>query len=117
MADYGVAITWGDPKPGREKKALDLWGDAVTMTDKAAADGRIDSWDAVIVEPSATPPAGVMRIHGTQDQIEQFIRSEDFEDVLDRSTLLLFNVGIRRFVQGNALMEGFSRYTTLVESL
>jgi len=117
MADYGVAVTWGDPRPGREQKALQLWADSIGLNEKAVADGRIESWDAVIFEPSATPPAGVLRFHGTGDQIERFIRSEDFEDVLERATLLLSNVGVRRFVTGNALAEQFGRYAKLVESL
>ena len=117
MADYGIAVTWGDPKPGREKKSLELWADSVAVNEKAVANGRIESWDAVIFEPSASPPAGVIRLHGSQQQIEEFVRSEDFEDIIDRATLLLFNVGIRRFLQANALAEGFARYTRLIEAL
>jgi hypothetical protein len=117
MADYGVAITWGDVKPGREKKALELWAEGVTMNENAVAAGRIESWDGIILEPSPAPPAGVIRLHGDQDQIEQFIRSDEFQDVIDRASLLLFNVGIRRFVKGNALAEGFARAMKLVESL
>jgi hypothetical protein len=117
MADYGVAVTWGDPKPGRERKALELWADTVAMNEKAVANGRIESWDAVLFEPAASPPAGVIRLHGTQEQIEQFIRSEDFDDIISRATLLLFNVGLRRFLEGNALLEGFARYTKLIDAL
>src|SRR5579864_3952838 len=89
MADYGVAVTWGDPKPGREKKALELWADSVAVNEKAVANGRIESWDAVIFEPTASPPAGAIRLHGSQDQIDQFVRSEDFQDIINRATLLL----------------------------
>jgi hypothetical protein len=117
MGDYGVAVTWGDVKPGREKKALDLWADAVTMNEKAVADGRIESWDAIIFEPSGAPPDGVTRLYGTDEQIERFIRSEEFQDMINRAVLLLANVGVRRFLRGNALAEGFARFTKLVESL
>jgi hypothetical protein len=91
MADYDVAITWGDVKPGREKKALELWADAVVLIDKAVADGRISSWDAIVLEPTGSPPAGVTRLHGGQDQVEQFIQSDDFQDMLVRDNLLLNN--------------------------
>ena len=117
MADYGVAVTWGDPKPGREKKALESFADSITINEKAVADGRIASWDAVVFELSATPPAGAIRFYGTQEQIEEFIRSEDFQDAIGRASLLLSNVSIRRFLTGAALTEGFSRFTTLVDSL
>jgi hypothetical protein len=117
MADYGIAITWGDPKPGREKKALELFADSVTTNDKAVSNGKIDSWDVVVFELSAAPPAGVIRMYGTQEQIEEFIGSEDFQGPVERAALLLNNVGVRRFQTGGALAEGLSRYTKLVESL
>lgn len=59
MADHGVAVTWGDSKPGREKKAIDVFAEATTNNDKAVANGKIESWDVVFFEPSGTPPAGV----------------------------------------------------------
>ncbi len=60
MADNGAAIMWGDPKTGREKKALDLFGSVIALNDKAVAEGRLASWDVVLFEPSAVPPDGVM---------------------------------------------------------
>ena len=117
MADYGVAVTWGDAKPGREKKALESWADTISTNDKAVANGRIASWDAIVFEASATPPAGAIRLYGTQEQIEEYIRSDDFQDSIEQATLLLHNVGIRRFMTGAALADGFSRYTRAVDSL
>jgi hypothetical protein len=117
MADYGVVVTWGDAKPGREKKALEVFAEATANNDKAVANGKIASWDVIILEPSAMPPAGVIRIRGTQDQVEEFIRSDDFLDPFQRAALLLNNVGMRRFVTGAALMEGLGRYTQLIDSL
>jgi hypothetical protein len=117
MADHGVAVSWGDAKPGREKKALELWADAVVLNDKAVADSRISSWDAIVLDPSPTPPAGVTRIYGAQDQIEQFIRSDDFQGIVERATLLLNNVGLRRFMSGEALAQAFTRYASLIDSL
>jgi hypothetical protein len=117
MADYGVAVSWGEIKPGREQKALALWAESVTMNENAVAAGRIESWDAILFEPSPAPPVGVIRLHGAQDQIEDFIRSDEFQDIVNRASLLMFNVGIRRFLEGNALAEGFARFTKLVDSL
>ena len=117
MADYGVVVTWGDAKPGREKKALEVFADATANNDKAVANGKIASWDVIVLEQSATPPAGVIRIQGTQEQIDEFIRSDDFLDPFQRAALLVNNVDIRRFVTGAALMEGLGRYSQLIDSL
>ena len=63
------------------------------------------------------PPAGAIRMYGTQEQIEAFISSEDFEGPVERAVLLLQNVGIRRFSTGDGLADTVTRYATLVESL
>jgi hypothetical protein len=117
MADYGSAVTFGAAKAGREQKALELWADTVTLNDKAVANGRIDRWDAVIFEPSPTGPAGAVRVYGTEQQVEEFIRSEDFQDQLVRAQLLCHDIGIRRFMTGEALVQGFVRYAQLVNTL
>jgi hypothetical protein len=117
MADYGVAVTFGDSKPGREKKALDVLAEATTNNDKAVAEGRLDSWDVVIFEASGTPPAGVIRLYGSHEQIEDFVQSEEFLVPFQKASLLVNNVGMRRFVTGAALLEGMSRYTQILDSL
>jgi hypothetical protein len=114
MADYGVVVTWGDPKAGREMKSLDLWTEVVTQNDKDVAEGLIDSWDAVVFEPSGTPPAGVMRCYGTREQIDTYVQSETFQTNLIRASLLLHNVGMRRFRTGNALAEEFALFGRVV---
>jgi hypothetical protein len=117
MADYGVAVTFGDSKPGREKKALEELAEATTNTDKAVAEGRLESWDVVILEASGTPPAGVIRLYGSRQQIEEFVQSDEFLDPFQKASLLVNNVGMRRFVTGAAILEGMSRYTQILDSL
>jgi hypothetical protein len=117
MADYGVAITFGDTKPGREKQSLDVWADSLALNDKAVADGRIERWDAILFEPSGTPPAGAIRLYGTQEQIDTFVRSDEFQDTIVRAGLVVNAIGYRRFMTGDALVAGFARFTEAVESL
>jgi len=117
MADHGVAVIWGDPKPGREKKALDSFTEASANNDKAVADGRIESWDVVFFEPTGTPPSGAIRIHGTREQVDDYVQSDDFLVPFQRASLLVNNVGMRRFFTGEALLEGMGRYTQILDSL
>lgn len=117
MADYGVAVIWGEPKGGREKKGLDLFADVTAQYDKAVADGRLERWDVVIFEPSGTPPNGAMRLFGSQQQIEDYIRSEEFQQRSQQAGLLLHAFGLKRFVTGAALTDALGSYTSLVDSL
>jgi hypothetical protein len=117
MADYGIALTWGEPKPGREKQSLEVWADGAALNDKAVADGRLDSWDAVIFEPSGAPPAGAIRLYGTREQIEAFVHSGEFESVIRRAQLTVSAFAFRRFVAGEALMQAFGEYSATVNAL
>ena len=117
MADYGVAVTWGEAKPGRERQALEVWADAITLNDKAVADGRIERWDAVVFEPGGGPPVGAIRFYGTAEQIDVFVRADDFMDIIMRAQLMVSSVGYRRFTTGDALADGFARLSAAVESL
>jgi hypothetical protein len=117
MGDYGVAVTWGDAKAGRDQKALELWADAVTQNEKAVADSRVERWDAVVFEATGAPPAGAVRFYGTQQQIEEWIQSDDFQDTMLRGGLLLNNFGYRRFLTGDALADGFARFAQAIGAL
>ena len=117
MADHGVSITWGEPKAGREKKALDLFAEVSASYDKSVANGKIESWDVVIFESTGTPPAGAIRIHGTREQVEEYVQSEEFLIPFQRASLVLNNVGMRRFFTGAALLEGMGQFAQVVDSL
>jgi hypothetical protein len=117
MGDYGVAVTFGDPKAGRDQKALELWADAVTQNDKAVTDSRIERWDAIVFEPSGSPPAGVIRFYGTREQIEAWIQADDFQETMMRGGLLLNAFGYRRFMTGDALAQGFARFAQAISTL
>jgi hypothetical protein len=117
MGDYGVAVTWGDAKAGRDQKALELWADAVTQNDKAVADSRIERWDAIVFEPSGSPPAGVVRFYGTREQIEAWIQADDFQETMMRGGLLLNAFGYRRFMTGDALAQGLARFAQAISTL
>ena len=117
MGDYGVSVTWGDPKPGREAKALELFMESVALNDKAEADGRIERWDTIFFEPTGSPPGGASRFYGTQEQIEAFIAAEDTQNIIQRAGLLLENFGFRRFVTGDALAEIVGAYGQMVSTL
>ena len=117
MADYGVAVTWGDVKPGREKQSLAVWADGVALNDKAVANGRLERWDAVLFEPTGAPPSGAIRLYGSQAQIDEFIHSEDFQSVILRAGLTINAVALRRFTTGEALTQSFARFATAVDTL
>jgi len=117
MADYGLAVTWGEAKAGREKKAIELFGEAVAFNEKLVANGGMERWDVVGFEPIGSAPAGVMRYYGTAAQTEALVTSEEFSRLIGRGQLTLDSFGFRRFVTGQALMEEVGRYSSAIDAL
>ncbi len=117
MGDYGVCLTWGDPKLGREAKAIELFMEAAGFSDKAVADGRIERWDSVFFEPNGSPPNGATRCYGTREQIEAFIAADDTQNITRRAGMVLQYFGYRRFVTGDALIEVVGAYGQLLSAL
>jgi hypothetical protein len=117
VADYGVAVTWSEPRPGREKASLDLWGEAISFNEKLVADGQVERWDGVAFEPSGTGPGGAVRYYGTAEQIQALVTSAEFSSLIVRGQLFLSTFGFRRFVTGQAMAEEFGRFTTIIDSL
>ena len=48
----------------------------------------------MLFEPVGSPPAGVIRLFGTQTQIDDFIRSEDFRSSIQKAGGALHAVGL-----------------------
>jgi hypothetical protein len=117
MGDYGVAITWGEAKAGRERQSLDLWADAVAFNEKVVANGQAERWDVVFFEPSGAGPSGAVRYYGTAEQMDALTRSEEFTRLLMRGQLLLHAFGVRRFMTGQALVDGMGQYSSMLDAL
>src|SRR5579863_367258 len=117
MADYGLAVTWGELKPGREKKTLELWGDAVAFSDKLVANGGMERWDAVVFEPSGAYPQGVVRYFGTTEQVDALTLTQEVQTIVARGQHYLVGFGFRRFVSGDALFAEIGRFAEIIDTL
>lgn len=115
--DYGISVTWGAPRPGREKMGLEIWADAIDHAEKLQANGRIAEYDAVIFAPTAGLPAGVFTLWGTREQIDEVAYDKERQTLLMRTAFANEGVSEVRSMRGAALAEGFGDYTAVVQSL
>lgn len=117
MADHGLAVAWGEVKPGRESKTLELWSEAVVYNEKLVADGKVERWEAVLFEPSGSYPSGTVRYYGTAEQMGALAESEEFLRIVTRGQLLFLGFGFRRFATGQAMMDAVGQFAGVIESL
>ena len=117
-ADYGVAVTWGEARGGREQQGLDLFVEVATVYEKAIADGRLDSWDAVIFEPVGGLPGGEIRLYfNSSSELEAYLASDEYGTIFTRAGMLLHNMGMRRFTRGEVLAADLGRYADAISQV
>ena len=78
MADRVMFISWGSPVRGREQRALEVFNEAMGMLGSMQQDGRIESFDVVLMRPNGHLN-GYVQIHGSADQLAAVRESEDFQ--------------------------------------
>ena len=94
MADAALMVGWGQTVRGREKRALDVFNDALTYYGERQADGTIESFDTVLLEPHGGELGGFFLVRGTAEGIARMTASEEFQRLHLRAGMIVENLGI-----------------------
>lgn len=105
MADAGLFIGWGQVVRGREDRALGVFNETLELYGQMQSDGRIESFEVCLLEPHGGELGGFELLRGSEEQIDAVRRSEDFERVLTKASLVVDDLG----VVGTAIGEGLAR--------
>lgn len=68
MADRLLFLSWGAPVRGREERSLEVFNEALGYYGRLQQDGRIDSFDVVLLTPNGGL-AGYMMLRGSAAQL------------------------------------------------
>ena len=105
MGDYGHVVTWTGLRTDREKRAVEVWGDALELYEKAVANSKIDSYDTVLFETSGgAQPLGMTICWGSEDQIDAWARDEDRMRVQLAAAFVCEGLSVTRCVRGLSLI-------------
>ncbi|WP_127127919.1 hypothetical protein [Georgenia sp. SYP-B2076] len=103
MADEALFIGWGEIVRGRERKAVELFEEAMHYFDSLEKDGRIDGVDAWFLERHGGDLVGYFLLHADGERLDKVRRSADFERLLTRVQLVVDRVGTVNAYTGAAL--------------
>lgn len=109
MADRILFIGWGATVRGREERALEVFDAAVGFYGRCQQEGRIESFDVVLLEPHGGGLAGYMQLHGSADQLDALRQDEGFRRLMIDADLIVDELGM---VVGYT-NEGIAREMTL----
>jgi hypothetical protein len=77
VADRVLLITWREVVRGREERALETWNEVLGMCGRMQQDGRIESFDVVLLDPNGEL-GGYLALKGSAAQIGALDQDEEF---------------------------------------
>ena len=110
MADAGLFIGWGQVVRGREDRALDVFNETIELYGQMQSDGRIEDFEVCLLDPHGGELAGFELIRGSEDQIDALRRSEDFERINTKASLIVDDLGIVDMLIGEGLGRAMAIY-------
>jgi hypothetical protein len=94
MSEAALFVGWGQPVRGREKRALDVFNDAAAYYGERVADGSIDSFDPVLLNPHGGDLQGFFLIKGSAQGLATMTASEEFQRLHVRAGMIVENLGV-----------------------
>jgi hypothetical protein len=82
-------IGWGEVVRGREARALQVFNEAVAMYGGMQQEGRIESFEAVLLGPNPGATDGFFLVHGSDEQIDAVRHSEDWQRNMADATMIV----------------------------
>jgi hypothetical protein len=110
MAEAGLFIGWGANVAGREERGLEVFNEAIQFWAQLESDGRIESFEVVLLAPHGGELEGFALLRGTRDQVGALVMDEDFERMNTRAALIVQDLGIVPAVLGDGLGRAIGIY-------
>jgi hypothetical protein len=103
MAGEALFIGWGRVVRGREKQALAVFQESMEYYGKLQEDGRIESFDVLLLSPHGGDLAGFVVLHGDRQGLAEVRFSAEFERLIARATAIIDSLGVVPAYAGEAL--------------
>jgi hypothetical protein len=117
MADAGLFLGWGPPVRGREAKGLAVFGEAIEFYGGLQQDGKIESFEAVLLEPHGGELGGFFLIRGSADQMSALRVDEAFERLTTRASFIVEDIGVVGAYIGDGLARAMGVYQEQIADL
>jgi hypothetical protein len=114
MADTVLFIGWNRPVVGREQRALQLWQKVMEYYGRLQADGRIESFDPVLLSSHGGDLNGFVLLKGTAQKLAEVRREEAFVNFTIESELCLEGFGVVVGYVGEGLADVFNRWAKAI---
>jgi hypothetical protein len=105
VADYALFIGFGIPVRGREKQAVQVFGEATQYYAGLQQKGEIESFEAFLLEPHGGDLSGFILLLGDKDKLAHLRGDDEFARNVTRATQIVESVGVISAFTGARLAE------------
>ena len=117
MAEAGLCITFGEVVTGREKRALEVYGDTMEYFGRLQKDGQLERFDVAILGPTGGNRGGFWLLRGTAAQIDSLRRSDEYVQLIQRVQLDVHGLGVTDAFVDEGLVQIMGGYEKLLAEL
>ena len=114
MANQALFLGWNRPARGREEQAMKLWGKTMEYYGKLQAEGRIESFEPVLLTAHGGDLNGFFLIRGDAEKLSEIRREDDFVDFVIEGGYCLGGFGVITAYIGEGLEAVFNNWSKLV---
>jgi hypothetical protein len=103
MADSALFIRWGATAPGRERKAVELFGESLRFLTKLVEQGRVASVEPFFIEPHGGDLEGFFLVRGDRQELNKIRGEDDFQRMAVRAQAVVQRFGVIGAITGERL--------------
>ena len=115
MAEAALCTVFGEPVPGREKQAVNIYADTLQYWGRLQQEGKIERFDVTVLSPSGGDVTGFIVVRGTAAQIDSVRRTKEFQQLLNRVQLVVSHLRVNDAYVDEGLAQIMSQYQEVVE--
>jgi hypothetical protein len=117
MAEATLFVGWGAVIPGRERQAVEVFGQTLQYYDRLRQEGVISGFDPCLLEPHGGDLDGFIVIRGDRDRLNQLRYSPEFVHNLNRAQLVVQTVGVVMGYVGEELNRLMADFQSNIDEL
>ena len=114
MADRMLFIGWNSPIVGREQLSKQLWQKAMEYYGKLQEDGKIESFEPVILSAHGGDLNGFVMLKGDAVKLSELRREDSFIDLTIEAEYCLQGFGVVMGYVGEGLIDVFNRWAKVI---
>ena len=114
MADRILFLGWNRSVAGRVQQALQLFQKAMEFYGGLQADGRIESFEPVVLAAHGGDLNGFTLLRGEAEKLDEVRRDDTFVNLTIEANYCLEGFGIVPGYIGEGITDAFSRWSKLI---